>query len=200
MTDRQWPDVLEVEFDARALHHRRMAALRSQRVAAWGWLGLTVLILVAIIVPLFRSSIPGLRYLAIAWCLLIAGAALVAVRSFVTLFRCSSWKDGRQPKTALRLSREGLWLTGLRRYSWTDIRRIQLRTTFGRARLVVDLRSGVTPDSPTTVGLNELLPPTRRRRLLPPRGPRVLLESLASQSPSLSTAIHHYSNGQITVT
>lgn len=38
MTEATWPDQLEVAFDPEELHRERATALRSTRIAAWGWL------------------------------------------------------------------------------------------------------------------------------------------------------------------
>lgn len=182
------PPPLEVAFDPPALRRERMAALRSQRIAAWGWLGLTAVAAVLIVVPLFQSD-GGLRWLAAIWVVLLVGMAFVAAKCFVVLARCGSWDDGQQPKIALRLSPEGLWLAGLRQYAWDDIRELRIRSTFGRKYLIVQLKAGVRPDSPTVAGLNELSPPGRRRRLLPPRGPRVLLPTLAISTDELEALV-----------
>ncbi|MFI7068425.1 hypothetical protein ACIBL3_46080 [Kribbella sp. NPDC050124] len=42
---------------------------------------------------------------------------------------CRAWTDGEQPKYALRLSAEGLWLAGLPTYSWNSVRGLRTRTT-----------------------------------------------------------------------
>jgi hypothetical protein len=200
MTDTGWPEQLEIDFDPPALHRERMAVLRSQRIAAWGWLALTVLGAAGILVPILRSDGGGLRVLAVAWIVLVLAMAAVTVRCFVVLARCGGWKDREQPKVALRLSRDGLWLAGLSLYEWDTIRGLRIRSTFGRRYVVVELKPGVLPDAPSIAGLNELVPPGRRRRRLPPRGPRVLAETLAIELPDLVTAVRHYASDSIVLT
>jgi hypothetical protein len=198
MLDSDRPAALDVEFDPPALYRERMVALRSQRIAAWGWLGLTGLATALIVWPLLHAD-TGLRLLAVVWIVLLGGMAAVSVKCFRAVARCAGWADGSQPKTALRLSSQGLWLAGVRLYAWDEIHGLRLRSMGRRRYVVVELRRDVRPDIPVVAGLNELVASRSRHRLLPPRGPRLLTATLAISLPNLKDAALRYSDGRVTL-
>lgn len=199
MTDPAWPDQLEVAFAPEALHRERKTAVRTLRVTAWGWLALAALAVVAILLPLATSTVDGLYLLLAIWFVLIIGMLAMSVRSFVALARCSAWRNGEQPKYALRLSSQGLWITGTTTYEWPSITALRARRIFGRSYLFVRLKSGVRPDAPVVAGLAEVHGPARRRLPLTPRGPRLLLSTIDLPAPQLALAVRHYSQSQLTI-
>lgn len=199
MTDQEWPEQLEVAFDPEALHRERKSAARTLRVTAWGWLALAAGTVVAILLPLATSTVDGL-YLLMAICfVLIIGMLAVSLKSFVALARCSAWRTGEQPKYALRLSAQGLWITGTTTYDWPSISALRIRRIFGRSYLFVRLKPGVRPDAPVVAGLAEVQGPAKRRLPLTPRGPRLLLRTINLPAPQLALAVRNYSAGRLTI-
>lgn len=196
MTDAGWPDQLEIAFDPDELHRERMTALRSTRIAAWGWLVLAALASALLLMPLVRSEIDRLWPLTAIWAVLIAGMLWTSARGFRALARCSVWRDGEQPKYALRLSSDGLWVAGATTYDWPSVHSLRTRTIFGRSYLSVRLKAGVRPDAPIVAGLGELCPSDGRRLPLTPRGPRLLIKTLQLDNADIARAVRHYSNNR----
>ncbi|MFI5706473.1 hypothetical protein [Kribbella sp. NPDC051620] len=199
VTDASWPDKVEVAFDPDELHRERMTVLRGLRLTGWGWLILAGVASVAIVLPLAGSAIDGLWPLAAIWVALIAGMLWTSARSFSALARCSGWRNGEQPKYALRLSADGLWIAGTATYGWQSIQALRTRTAFRRTYLIVRLKTGVRPDAPIVAGLAELGQPGERRLPITPRGPRLLVKTLQLEDTDIARAVRHYSKGQLTI-